>query len=179
MAVEFSPSHDRARLAPISWPAVFASLAVGISVMLLLTLAGVAVGVSVVDAGPDGPRAITMGAATWQTISMLVAAIVGGYVAARLSGLRRTADGVLHGAVSWGATTVLYAALATTALGTLTAGMFGLLAPAAPERAAASSIAIADRAEALRTLESVGLSAEQARSVADQLSGTAPAPEAG
>src|SRR3954465_4544955 len=99
MAVEFAPMHDRGPLAPISWPAVFASLSVGISVMLLLTLAGFAVGVSVVEPGADSPRAITMGAAAWQTISMLIAAIVGGYVAARLSGLRRTADGVLHGAV--------------------------------------------------------------------------------
>src|SRR3954468_19169977 len=159
MAVEITPAPDRARLAPISWPAVFASLAVDVSVMLLLTLAGVAVGVSVVDTGSDGPRAITMGAAAWQTVSMLVAAIVGGYVAARLSGLRRTGDGVLHGAVSWGATTVLYAALATTALGALTAGMFGLLAPAAPERSASSSgpITLGDRQQVQRTLESVGL----------------------
>ena len=174
MAVEISPSHDRARLAPISWPAVFASLAVGISVMLLLTLAGVAVGVSVVEPGADSPRVITMGAATWQTISMLMAAIVGGYVAARLSGLRRTADGVLHGAVSWGATTVLYAALATTALGTLTAGMFGLLAPGTPERAAsaATSAFTGDRDQAQRTLEAAGLTAEQARTVVDQLTGS-------
>lgn len=176
MAVEFTPTPDRARLSPVSWPAIFASLAVGISVMLLLTLAGVAVGVSVVDPGADGPRAITMAAATWQTISMLVAAIVGGYVAARLSGLRRTADGVLHGAVSWGATTVLYAALATTALGTLTAGMFGLLAPGTPERAAATatSVAAGDRDQAQLTLESIGLSAEQARIVVAQLTGSAP-----
>ena len=176
MAVEFTPTPDRARLSPVSWPAIFASLAVGISVMLLLTLAGVAVGVSVVDSGADGPRAITMAAATWQTISMLVAAIVGGYVAARLSGLRRTADGVLHGAVSWGATTVLYAALATTALGTLTAGMFGLLAPGTAERAApaAMSVAAGDRDQAQRTLESLGLNPEQARVVVDQLTGSAP-----
>ena len=174
MAVEFTPAQDRARLSPISWPAIFASLAVGISVMLLLTLAGVAIGVSVVEPGSDGPRAITMGAATWQTISMLIAAIVGGYVAARLSGLRRTADGVLHGAVSWGATTVLYAALATTALGTLTAGMFGLLAPGPSESAApaATSAAPGDRDQALRTLESIGLTTEQARTVVDQLTGT-------
>ena len=176
MAVEFTPSPDRARLSPISWTAIFASLAVGISVMLLLTLAGVAVGVSVVEPGADSPRAITMGAATWQTISMLIAAIVGGYVAARLSGLRRTADGVLHGAVSWGATTLLYAALATTALGTLTAGMFGLLAPGTPERAAtaAAALSMGDREQAQRTLENIGLTAEQARTVVDQLTTGAP-----
>ena len=182
MAVEFAPMPDRGRLAPISWAAVFASLAVGISVMLLLTLAGVAVGITVVEPGADSPRAITIGAATWQTISMLIAALVGGYVAARLSGLRRTADGLLHGAVAWGATTVLYAALATTALGTLTAGMFGLLAPSASERAAAASAPPSlDRDQAQRTLETVGLTSEQARTVIDQLTaapGTAPAPAA-
>ncbi|HUP93430.1 MAG TPA: hypothetical protein VM164_00890 [Burkholderiales bacterium] len=182
MAVEFAPAPERPRLASISWPAIFASLAVGISVMLLLTLAGVAVGESVVEPAAGSVNAITMGAATWQAVSMLIAALVGGYVAARLSGLRRTADGVLHGAVSWGATTMLYAALATTALGTLTAGMFGLLAPVTPERAgsAASSLAASDPAEAQRTLEGIGLTADQARTVIDKLSvaatSSAPAP---
>ena len=171
MAVEFTPAPDRARLSSVSWPAIFASLAVGISVMLLLTLAGVAVGVSAVEPGADSPRAITMGAAAWQTISMLIAALVGGYVAARLSGLRRTADGVLHGAVSWGATTLLYAALATTALGALTAGMFGLLTAGTNERAAsaAPSAATSDRDQTQRTLEGIGLSPEQARTVIDKL----------
>jgi hypothetical protein len=174
MAVEISPAPDRTRLSPVSWPAIFASLAVGISVMLLLTLAGVAVGVSVVDPGSDSPRAITMGAAAWQTISMLVAAIVGGYVAARLSGLRRTGDGVLHGAVSWGATTVLYAALATTALGALTAGMFGLLAPGNAEPAAVSTTT-GDRDQMQRTLESMGVNADQARAITERLSAPAAA----
>jgi hypothetical protein len=171
MAVEFAPAPDRARLSPVSWPAIFASLAVGVSVMLMLTLAGVAIGVSVIDPGADSPRAITMGAAAWQTISMLIAALVGGYVAARLSGLRRTADGLLHGAVSWGATTLLYAALATTALGTLTAGMFGLLTPSTAERTASAtaSVATGDREQAQRTLESIGLTSEQARTVMDKL----------
>jgi hypothetical protein len=176
MAVEFAPAPDRTRLSPISWPAIFASLAVGISVMLLLTLAGVAIGITVVEPGADLPRAITVGAAVWQTISMLIAALVGGYVAARLSGLRRTADGVLHGAVSWGATTVLYAALATTALGTLTAGMFGLLAPGTERPAsAAAAVATGDREQAQRTLEGIGLSTEQARTVIDKLNAPAAA----
>lgn len=174
MAVEIAPAPDRARLSPISWPAIFASLAVGISVMLLLTLAGVAVGLSVVEPGSDSPRAITMGAAAWQTVSMLIAALVGGYVAARLSGLRRTGDGVLHGAVSWGATTVLYAALATTALGTLTAGMFGLLAPAA-ERTTSAPSPMSDRDQMQRTLEGMGISGDQARNIVDRLSAPASA----
>jgi hypothetical protein len=179
MAVEFAPAPalDRARLSPISWPAIFASLAVGISVMLLLTLAGVAIGLTVVEPAADAPRAITMGAAIWQTMSMLLAALVGSYVAARLCGLRRTADGVLHGAVSWGATTVLYAALATTAIGTLTAGMFGLLTPGAERTASTAASAVpGDRDQVQRTLESIGLSADQARAVIDKLNAPTAAP---
>jgi hypothetical protein len=92
--------------------------------------------------------------------------------------LRRTADGVLHGAVSWGATTMLYAALATTALGTLTAGMFGLLAPTSPEHAPAAATAPpADRDSAQRLLESVGLTPEQSRIVADQLTAGSSPPD--
>lgn len=175
MAIEIARAPDRVPLSHISWAAIFASLAVGISVMLLLTLAGVAVGLTAVD-GEDA-RAITIGAAAWQTISMLIAAIVGGYVAARLSGLRRSADGVLHGAVSWGATTLLYAALATTAIGTLTAGMFGLIAPS-QERTATTSTgptATVDRDQMQRRLEGMGMSAEQSRSIAERLSAPATA----
>jgi hypothetical protein len=175
MAVEFAPAYERVRLSPISWAAVFASLAVGISVMLLLTLVGLAVGITVVDPAADSPRAITVGAAIWQTASMLIAALVGGYVAARLSGLRRTADGVLHGAVSWGATTLLYAVLALSALGVLTAGAFRMFTPLVERMASAPGPDLTDRAQAQRTLESIGLTRAQARMVVDQLSGGAPA----
>lgn len=175
MAVEIARAADRIPLSPISWAAIFASLAVGISVMLLLTLAGVAIGLTTVEPG-ENPRAITIGAAAWQTISMLIAALVGGYVAARLSGLRRTADGILHGAVAWGAITVLYAALATTAIGTLTAGMFGLLAPPQAERPAPTSAAASgDRDQMQRTLEGMGISADQSRTIVDRLSAPAAA----
>ncbi|MES2563992.1 MAG: hypothetical protein V4637_14865 [Pseudomonadota bacterium] len=182
MAVELTPVLDRGRISPMSWPAIFASLVVGISVMLLLTLAGVAVGIAVVEPGADNPIAITIGAAAWQTVSMLIAAVVGGYVAARLSGLRRTGDGVLHGAVSWGATTLLYAVLATTALGSLTAGMFGLLAPSSAERVAAEGTpgVSLDRDQTQRALEGMGLTLDQARTLTERLtaSGAAAPPPA-
>jgi hypothetical protein len=41
------------------------------------------------------------------------------------------ADGVLHGTVSWGATTLVFAILATTATGAMFGGLFGLAAPQA------------------------------------------------
>lgn len=174
--MEFSAGPDRMRFAPISWPAIFASLTVGLAVMLLLTLVGVAVGVTVVDPGENPGDRMTMAAAGWSAASMLIAAFIGGYVAARCSGLRRTADGVLHGAVSWGATTVLYAVLATTTAGALTAGLFGSISPAlaravSPDRAAqvAQALASPDRDRAMRALADAGFSQEQARQMVDHM----------
>jgi hypothetical protein len=171
MAVEFAPAYERVRLSPISWPAVFGSLAVGVSVMLMLTLAGVALGVVVIDPAADSARAITLGAAIWQTVVLVLAALVGGYVAARLSGLRRRGDGVLHGAVAWGASTLLYAGLALTVLG---AGLPGLLEPTPGPRAAVQPTALAERQQAQRTLEGAGLTREQARLVINQMAAQPP-----
>lgn len=44
-----------------------------------------------------------------------------------MSGLSRLTDGMLHGFVSWGATTLLYAFIAVSALGALLGGTFGVL----------------------------------------------------
>ncbi|HSQ05098.1 MAG TPA: hypothetical protein VLN59_13730, partial [Burkholderiales bacterium] len=128
MSVELASTPVRTRFPAISWPAIFAALAVGIAVQLLLTLTGFAVGVIAAERGVGSRETITLAAAGWSAISMLIAALLGGYVAGRASGLRRTGDGVMHGLVSWAASTVLYAMLATTAIGGLTTGLFGLLA---------------------------------------------------
>jgi hypothetical protein len=66
-----------------------------------------------------------MGPLIWAGVSMLIAAFFGGYVAARMSGFKRRADGVLHGAVSWAVTTILFALLATSIGGSLVGGVFG------------------------------------------------------
>lgn len=174
MSVEFSPTVvTRPRLPAISWPAIFAALAVGIAVQLLLSLAGVALGVYVFDSGDD-TETITLAAASWGAVSMLVSGLVGGYVAGRCSGLRRTGDGVLHGLVSWAATTLLCTALATTALGSLTTGLFGLLNSGLDSSASQAAVGAAgDRDRAVQALADLGFSAEKARSVLDQMtSGT-------
>ncbi|MEO0317846.1 MAG: hypothetical protein RL404_1523 [Pseudomonadota bacterium] len=106
----------------IRWSAVLAGVAVGISVQLVLTLLGIASGLSMtsVQAG----EAPGTGALVWAGISMLISALVGAYVAGRMSGLKRKTDGVLHGAVSWAVTTMLFVTLATSAGGSLLSGIF-------------------------------------------------------
>lgn len=81
-----------------------------------------------------------MGALLWAGLSMLASAFVGGYVAARMSGLKRKADGVLHGAVSWAVTTILFATLATTVGGAMVSGVFANMTRLAGAGAAAHAV---------------------------------------
>jgi hypothetical protein len=133
MEVEITEVSTVARRIPLynlRWGAIFAGLAVGIAVHLVLTLLGMAAGFAALDAVDlTTDVVIPVTAAAWGTISMVVAALIGGYVAARSSGFRRTTDGVLHGIVAWGASMLLFAAIATSAMATIIGGMFTLVVP--------------------------------------------------
>jgi hypothetical protein len=105
----------------INWGAIIAGNIVGMATQLVLSLLGLAAGLSAIDlmrGDPTMAEAPTW-AVIWQGATMLIAAFVGGYVAARMSGLQRKGDGMLHGLVAWGATTLLVVLLATSALGTM------------------------------------------------------------
>jgi hypothetical protein len=113
----------------IRWGAVLAGVAVGISAQLVLTLLGIASGLSLSSvAAVEGPAT---GALIWAGLSMLIAALIGAYVAGRMSGLKRKTDGVLHGVVTWAVTTLLFVFLATSAGGSLLSGLFSSLNPGA------------------------------------------------
>ncbi|WP_151447146.1 hypothetical protein [Lacisediminimonas profundi] len=116
-------SVRRPLIPAIRWGAVIAGVAVGISVQLALSLLGIATGLSVADVS-GGRAGLARGALIWAGFSMLVAAFVGGYVAARMTGLKRKADGVLHGVVTWSVTTLLFATLASSASGSFLGNMF-------------------------------------------------------
>jgi hypothetical protein len=106
----------------IRWGAVLAGVAVGISVQLVLTLLGIASGLSMTSVQQG--EAPGTGALIWAGLSMLISAMTGAYVAGRMSGLKRKTDGILHGIVSWAVTTLLFVVLATSAGGSLLSALF-------------------------------------------------------
>lgn len=124
-------SRDAGRqpfFSPIRWTAIFAGLAGGLASYMLLSLLGVAVGLTAVDPQSTDPvGTVPVATGIWTGISMLVGAFIGGYLSGRMSGLFRRADGMLHGFVAWGSTTLLFAALMTTALGAALGGTFRIL----------------------------------------------------
>ncbi|MCV3739284.1 PhnA-like protein [Rhizobium sp. TRM96647] len=111
----------------ISWGAVFAGVVVALATQLLLNLLGVGIGFAVLDpAGSDNPEASTFSIAggIWFIGAGILASLVGGYVAGRLSGRPSSTTGGYQGLTTWAATTLVILYLLTTSVGTLVGGAF-------------------------------------------------------
>ena len=110
----------------ISWGSIFAGAVIALATQLVLTLIGAAVGLATLDpATGDNPSgtALGVGAGLWLLLSSIISLFVGGYIAARLAGLR---NGWLHGLTTWGIVTLLTVVLLTTAIGGLIGTASGL-----------------------------------------------------
>jgi hypothetical protein len=103
----------------VRWGAIAAGVVGGLSIYLFLNLVGAATSLSMIDVTEMSARRsnAVFWAMLWISLSMLVAAFVGGYVAARMSGLKRGSDGMLHGFVSWSVTTLIVVLYATAVPG--------------------------------------------------------------
>jgi len=109
-----------------AWGAILAGVVAALVVQLLLNVLGVGLGASSVDAmnTGDNPSASGAGltAAIWIVVSGIVASLVGGITAGRLSG---TSDGNTarwHGFLSWCVATLAIFYLLSTAAGGLIGG---------------------------------------------------------
>ena len=88
----------------VSWGAIIAGALVAVAVGAMLNILGLAVGATTVDAtARSTPDASTLGisASIWFLVSNLVGLLLGGYVAARLSGTADKPDATLHGLATW------------------------------------------------------------------------------
>nr|WP_245195749.1 PhnA-like protein [Aureimonas populi] len=117
----------------VSWGAIFAGVAVALIVQVLLTMLGMGIGIATLDPGTvDNPAASTfsIAAGIWYVVSGLVAAFIGGYIAARMSGKTVATTGALHGLTTWAVTTLIVLYLLTSSVGALIGGVFSGVASA-------------------------------------------------
>ena len=144
----------------VSWGAVFAGVVVALVVQVLLTMLGVGIGIATLDPGTgDNPAASTFSitAGIWYAVSGIIAAFIGGYIAARLSGRTVPMTGALHGLTTWAFTTLLVLYLLSTAIGAIVGGAFSGLASAlgglgqTVAQTAGPAIATADPLEAIES----------------------------
>lgn len=129
----------------VRWSPVLAGMTVGLAIHLVLNLGGFALGLALNERG--NASGVPFPAGAWSTLSMLAGVLAGGYVAARASALRRIADGMLHGAVTWGATTLVCAVIALTTASGLAGGLFSAVA----ENGRLGAAAVAEGAGAIST----------------------------
>jgi hypothetical protein len=137
----------------ISWPAIIAGAVIALAIQVLLAMLGTGIGASTVDplANGDSPSAgaFGIGAAIWWGVSSLIALFFGGWMAGRLSGMPRSADGGLHGLLTWAVSLLATVYLVSSAASSVMSGAAGILGTAATATAtvgAAAAPKIADAA---------------------------------
>jgi hypothetical protein len=115
----------------IKWGAIFAGLVVGLATQMMLSLLGLAIGAWSIDLrASEAMTGIPLGTGIRAGISMLISALVGGYVAAHMAGAYNRMDGFYHGATVWGVNWLVFAWLTTTALSFMVGGVFSTLGSA-------------------------------------------------
>jgi hypothetical protein len=111
----------------ISWGAVLAGIVVALTAQLLLNLLGVGIGLATVDpsaaSNPD-PKTFSIGAGVWWAVSGIIATLIGGYAAGRLSGRPKESTTGWHGVIAWAGTTLVVFYLLSTAIGAVVGGAF-------------------------------------------------------
>ena len=114
----------------IAWGALFGGVILAVAVQILLSLLGAGIGLGTVDinAGstPSG-SSFGIGAGLWWVISSIIALFIGGFVSAWMAGISTRFDGILHGLVTWGISTILTLYLLSSAVGSIVGGGFSAL----------------------------------------------------
>lgn len=111
--------------ARVRWGPLAAALVVSLAAQILLTVFGLAVGLSSFDVRAEG-QGVSIGTGVWTGISLLVSIGIGGFLAARLSSISLRSDGIYNGIVLWGVTWLMFAWLATSAMAALLGGVFNV-----------------------------------------------------
>ena len=106
----------------VSWGAIIAGALIAVTVGAMLNILGLALGATAVDAtARTTPDASSFGisASIWLLVANLIGLLVGGYVAARLSGTADKSDATLHGLATWATAFLVSAVL----LGNIVSGV--------------------------------------------------------
>src|SRR3954447_6172797 len=97
----FDTTSEPTRLTDrVRWGAILAGLVTALSTLVLLSILGLAIGLTTYETG-DQLSNFGIGAGIWGAISTIVAFILGGWVAAHSAGVRGRSNALLNGAMVW------------------------------------------------------------------------------
>jgi hypothetical protein len=119
---------DEPRGPLVGWGPVFGGFFVGAGVVLLLSVLGVAIGVTVLPdprmVSPEGTARLGLGAAVWAAVSLLIGFFIGGWVAARGANHPDRAGAVIQGMLLWTLGIIAVVALVTSGISAGVSGLF-------------------------------------------------------
>jgi cytochrome bd-type quinol oxidase subunit 2 len=141
---------------PVSWSAVWVGTLAALAIALLIGLIGYAVGAHEMSRFVDWKKMRLTGL-VFSIGGAFFSFVVGGWVAARIAGIRRSEPAMLHGAMVWLVAVPLLLGLAASAGATHFGGWYGGLATAAPSSDPQSAIAVRNSALAAVTALVLGL----------------------
>jgi hypothetical protein len=98
-----------------------------VGMLILLTMLGLAIGISAVDPGNTEAETFGTGAAIWAGLSLLVALFVGGMVSTRFGMVYDKATGAFEGVLVWVLSILLMMYLAGTGISMVAGGAFKLV----------------------------------------------------
>lgn len=138
----------------VQWGPIIGGLVSALTIFLLLTVLGIAIGASVLDPNNAGDDA-GIWAALWGAISIIAAFFVGGWVAAKTSAVGGSFGGLMNGLLVGAAGLLLVIYLTATGLGNL----FGTLSSSVGDIVNAAA-QVAD--DAAQVAEEEGVTPEEA-----------------
>jgi hypothetical protein len=149
----------------IRWGSVLAGLFAALSTLVILSLLGLAIGMTTYDPG-DPLSSFGIGAGIWGAISTILAFLIGGWLAARTAAVRGRSNGILNGIMVW----VVAIPLILYFLGSGLGSIMNMATDAAATGASVAVSQVADQPAAEGTAQNAaGQAQAQATAVAGQI----------
>jgi hypothetical protein len=140
--VSVSTPLDRVR-----WTSIIAGFFTVLCTIVVLTVLGVAIGLSTVD--PNNPRGFALGISIYGGIIALIAFFLGGMISARTAAVSGSGNGILNGAMVWIITIPILVYVLGNGIGSLLGTAADLTTKAATITAQAAAPAIGEVAGTL------------------------------
>lgn len=110
----------------LTWSTIFGGTFAALGLWLLLTLLGLAIGLSTLEPGDANLSGVLVWLGVWSFVTMLAVMFIGSLVAARTALVRHRRTGLIYGVVVWGLTTCLGAVFAFMLTTRVVGGTLGL-----------------------------------------------------
>lgn len=113
----------------VSWGSIFLGVVVALGVLFLLSLLGIALGLTVIDPiqESDPLAGVPIGSAIYFVVTNIIAFAVGGYAAGRLASSAWSSASVFHGTAVWALASLLLLASVASGIGAVVSGTTSMI----------------------------------------------------